>query len=81
MKVWLRRALGQYLACIDDVQVSRFTLPDWDFRDEDHRKEFRRLAEEEGPHYIMVAPGCRLWSPMQIQNPREKRSVTESSNS
>ena len=73
--------LGQYFACIDDAQVSRFTLPDWAFRDEDHRKECRRLAEEEGPHYIMVAPGCRLWSPMQIQNPREKRSVTESSNS
>ena len=59
--------LGQYLASIGDVQVSRFTLPDWDFRDEDQRKEFRRLAEQEEPHHIMVAPECRLWSPM-MQN-------------
>ena len=60
--------LGQYLASIGDVQVSRFTLPDWDFRDEDQRKEFRRMAEQEGPHHIMVAPECRLWSPMQNLN-------------
>ena len=60
--------LGQYLASIGDAQVSRFTLPDWDFRDEDQRKEFRRLAEQEGPHRIMVAPECRLWSPIQNFN-------------
>ena len=60
--------LGQYLASIGDVQVSRFTLPDWDFRDEDQRKEFRRLAEQEEPHHIMVAPECRLWASMQNLN-------------
>ena len=74
MKAWLRRASTRLFttvdACTEDVQVSRFTLPDWDFRDEDQRKEFRRLAEEEGRHHIMVAPECRLLSPMQNLNCR-----------
>ena len=72
--------LGQYLACIGDVQVSRFTLPDWDFCDEEQRKEFRRLAELEEPHHVMVAPECRLWSPMQNLNYRTPERKEELQN-
>ena len=72
--------LGQYLACIGDVQVSRFTLPDWNFCDEEQRKEFRRLAEVEEPHHVMVAPECRLWSPMQNLNYRTPERKEELQN-
>ena len=72
--------LGQYLTCIGDVQVSRFTLPEWDFYDEEQRKEFRRLAELEEPHHVMVAPECRRWSPMQNLNYRTPERKEELQN-
>ena len=41
------------------------------------QRDFRKLVAEEKPHHVMVAPECRLWSPMQNRNYRtpERRAL------
>ena len=43
------------------------------------QRDFRKLVAEEKPHHVMVAPECRLWSPMQNMNYRtpERRALLE----
>ena len=51
----------------DDVEVSVFGLPDWDFSSKKVQKEFIRLVREVQPHFIWFAP-CTIWSIMQNLN-------------
>ena len=71
--------LNNYLSYLGDVRVRTFSLPEWDFTREDHRAAFRKEVEERQPHHIMMAPECRLWSPMQNMNYRtpERRLLLE----
>ena len=71
--------LSNYLSYLGDVRVRTFSLPEWDFTREDHRAAFRKEVEEKQPHHIMMAPECRLWSPMQNMNYRtpERRLLLE----
>ena len=71
--------LSNYLSYLGDVRVRTFSLPEWDFTREDHRSAFRKEVEEKQPHHIMMAPECRLWSPMQNMNYRtpERRLLLE----
>ena len=52
----------------DDVEVSVFGLPDWDFSSKKVQKEFIRLVREVQPHFIWFAPPCTIWSVMQNLN-------------
>lgn len=66
--------LGKYLKeNYSDVEVTWFTLPNWDFREEFRRRYFINSLEEEKPHHVFMAPECRLWSPMQHMNYRGDR--------
>ncbi|CAL1126962.1 unnamed protein product [Cladocopium goreaui] len=63
--------LGKYLqAKYPDVEVRQFSLPQWNFEMHEAQRDFRKLVAEEKPHHVMVAPECRLWSPMQNMNYR-----------
>ena len=62
--------LSKYLQrAYHDVEVRQFSLPTWNFEMKEQQAAFRRLAEQEEPHHIMVTPECRLWSPMQNLRP------------
>ena len=70
--------LGKYLqANYPDVEVRQFSLPQWNFEMNEAQRDFRKLVAEEKPHHVMVAPECRLWSPMQNLNYRtpERRAL------
>ena len=43
------------------------------------QRDFRKLAAHERPHHVMMAPECRLWSPMQNLNYRtpERRALLQ----
>ena len=67
--------LSKYMAeKYPDVQVSNFSLPDWDFSKEEVRACFLRLMEQEKPHFIWMAPPCTLWSTMQNLNALDSSS-------
>ena len=70
--------LSKYLQrAYHDVEVRQFSLPTWNFEMKEQQAAFRRLAEQEEPHHIMMTPECRLWSPMQNLNYRtpERREL------
>ena len=62
--------LAVHLSKRSDVEVSTFTLPEWDFTDKEVRKEFIELIREVSPDFIWVAPPCRKWSAIQRLNRR-----------
>ena len=72
--------LSKYLQrAYPDVETRQFSLPAWNFEMPDDKANFRRLAEFEEPHHIMVTPECRLWSPMQHMNYKtpERRALLQ----
>ena len=66
-----RREPPVYLANhYEDVEVSGFSLPEWDFNDKAVRQEFIELLREVSPDFVRLAPPCRKWSAMQRLNLR-----------
>ena len=48
------------------MQVERFSLSTgWDFNLLEHQRLFLERQQEEMPDEILLAPTCKLWSPMQ----------------
>ena len=72
----------------EDVEVSGFSLPEWNFLDKGVRAEFADLLREVSPDFVWIAPPCRKWSSIQRLNLRteaqrkklmkERRSEEES---
>ena len=63
--------LSVYLAkTYEDVEVSTFGLPEWDFSKKEIREAFTSLLREVDPHFVWFAPPCRKWSAMQRLNRR-----------
>ena len=62
-----------------DVEVAQFSLPRWNFEDLEIQRDFRKLAAQEKPHHMMMAPECRPWSLMQNLNYRtpERRALLQ----
>ena len=52
----------------EDVEVSVFGLPDWDFSSKKVQQEFLQLVLEVHPYFIWIAPPCTIWSTMQRLN-------------
>ena len=51
---------------IPGVQVSVFSLPDWDLANKTYQEAFLKLLQKEMPDHVWMAPPCTIWS--QIQN-------------
>eukprot|EP00435_Cladocopium_sp_Y103_P055690 s447_g18.t1 len=65
--------LGKYLSKhYLDVEVQQFSLPQWNFECRDTQRDFRKLMLDEKLHHLLMAPECRLWSPMQNMNYRSE---------
>eukprot|EP00913_Durusdinium_trenchii_P017657 g16596.t1 len=56
----------------EDVEVSGFSLPEWDLSEDEVRKEFINLLREVSPDFVWLAPPCRKWSAMQRLNLRSR---------
>lgn len=72
--------LSTYMKNYDDVQVKTFKLPEWNFEEAEAQERFLDLMDVERPHHVMMAPECRLWSPMQNMNyktPERKKLLEE----
>ena len=73
-----RGNLSQFmLQNFPDVTVSTFGLPDWDFKKKKDREELLKLIRQERPHFVFLAPPCRVWSAMQMMNIRSKKQKKE----
>ena len=53
-----------------DVEVSSFSLPEWDFMKKEVRQEFIDLLRTVSPEFVWLAPPCRKWSAIQRLNRR-----------
>ena len=61
--------LGKYLIKnFPDMEVHQFSLPQWNFECREAQRDFRKMLADEKPHHVLMAPECRLWSPMQNMN-------------
>ena len=70
--------LAVYLAKnYSDVEVSTFSLPEWDFEQKEVRAEFVELLREVSPEFVWLAPPCRKWSAMQRLTRRNAEQLTE----
>ena len=70
--------LAVYLAKnYSDVEVSTFSLPEWDFERKEVREEFVELLREVSPEFVWLAPPCRKWSAMQRLTRRNAEQLTE----
>ena len=72
-KVWeVFAGLGRTSTCLEkysNVELRTFSLEGgWDFDDSNNRRLFLRLLRDEKPDEILMAPMCRLWSPLQELN-------------
>ena len=50
------------------VEVSTFGLPEWDLSIPRVRDAFKKLVQRVKPHYVWMAPPCRVWSTIQRLN-------------
>ena len=58
-----------YLQNYDNVHVEVFSLSTgWDFEKPSHRRTFLARLRDEKPDEVLMAPMCRLWSPLQELN-------------
>ena len=76
--------LGKYLIKnFPDVEVHQFSLPQWNFECREAQRDFRKMLADEKPHHVLMAPECRLWSPMQNMNyktPEQKKLLQDMRN-
>ena len=81
-KIWeVFAGLGRTSACLDEyphVDLRTFSLEGgWDFDEPSNRRLFLRLLRDEKPDEILMAPMCRLWSPLQELNAAQSDSYKQ----
>ena len=64
----------------EDVTVSTFSLPEWDFSVKATRQKFKKLLQTEKPHFVWMAPPCTKWSPMQRINVKNEMEAEQLKN-
>lgn len=62
--------LSKFLEAKRDATTKVFKQAEWDFDLQETQDRFLELMDKEQPHHVMMAPECRLWSPMQNMNYR-----------
>ena len=79
-----RGNLSSHLAAnYPDVEVSTFSLPDWDFTKQEHRHALIELIKEVRPHFVFIAPPCTKWSSIQGLNaktPAQRAKLVQARN-
>ena len=62
---------------VPGVEVSTFSLPEWDLDKKSTQETFINLMKRVAPSHLWQAPPCTLWSPMQGLNSRDEVKAQE----
>ena len=59
------------------IEVSTFSLPEWDLDKKSTQETFVNLMKRVAPSHLWLAPPCTLWSPTQELNSRDEMKAQE----